>query len=553
MRRSATALFGRRAGCAAIFVLSAVLAIAGALCPRDLADYVDDMTSIGLTARSTWAIRIEELGDRHALFGLNDHRVFTVASNTKLLTYATVLSNMNISDPLQTRLYASAPAKSGELEQLCVQAVGDPSVTTASLAAAVASIRNVASINSLSVYQSLFTLATIAPPTWEVSDLLATYGSMINSAMVNENNVVFTVITNGSQLSVSYQNAADVNTMPVDLSGVSVVAGAEPNLSGVFMQGSPTLFVSGTMPPNAVSLQTGFCGLNPNQRFLDELTAAFAAANIPVASSSLSTSPCACAVSPSTPGCELLATITSAPIVDLVNYALLVSDNTYTESFLRQLGVLSAFGGDVSEAGLAYVAQFLTGELGVPVSSFTQIDGSGVSRENLISTEALAAILQGMAVKPLTLANGTVITLQSLLPVGGVSGSLAERFVGTIGEGRVFAKTGTLNNVNALSGYINRTGLVPSTPLVFSIVNTGSMLNGTAGREQIDALVLQLFDLQSSCPERHRATPSRGISTGAAVALAFGAAAFGALVALVVMFVIFAIRRRSGGYRTIQQ
>jgi len=83
---------------------------------------------------------------------------------------------------------------------------------------------------------------------------------------------------------------------------------------------------------------------------------------------------------------------------------------------------------------------------GVPrVPGLLLADGSGVSRQDFVSPAFLAQLLQLMV-------NNT--EYRSLLPVAGESGTLADRFIGTAAQGIVQAKTGTLNGVNSLSGYL---------------------------------------------------------------------------------------------------
>jgi PBP4 family serine-type D-alanyl-D-alanine carboxypeptidase len=88
------------------------------------------------------------------------------------------------------------------------------------------------------------------------------------------------------------------------------------------------------------------------------------------------------------------------------------------------------------------------GTWGVVPDVYLSRDGSGLSRYNYVTADALTRLLT-------YLLNDAkhAEPFQSALPVAGVSGSLAARMKGTPAEGRVFAKTGTLSNVRTLSGY----------------------------------------------------------------------------------------------------
>ena len=115
-----------------------------------------------------------------------------------------------------------------------------------------------------------------------------------------------------------------------------------------------------------------------------------------------------------------------------------VSDNTYAEALLRELDS----NGTVRSA-LVACHQVLSAA-GVELQGVQHVDGSGLSRHNLIPPATFVSLLRKMTRSP----------LRSVLPVGGRSGTLKHRFIGTAAEGRVFAKTGTEDGISGLSGYL---------------------------------------------------------------------------------------------------
>lgn len=123
----------------------------------------------------------------------------------------------------------------------------------------------------------------------------------------------------------------------------------------------------------------------------------------------------------------------------------MTSDNLYTECYLRTLGAREkqrnpTASGDAQSLGLARVRTILS-SLGVDTDLFQQIDGSGLSRYNLVTPAAMVATLRAMDKTK----NSAIY--KSFLPVAGVSGSLKHRFIGTPAVGIVHAKTGTLSGV----------------------------------------------------------------------------------------------------------
>ena len=142
---------------------------------------------------------------------------------------------------------------------------------------------------------------------------------------------------------------------------------------------------------------------------------------------------------------------------------------------------------DSAEIGLKQMKATLTA-LGVNPESYVLVDGSGLSRHNLLSPDAIAQTLQLMSQTP------HAKVYRASLPVAGVSGSLKNRLRNTAAQGRVYAKTGGMTGVSALSGYLD----VPDyQPLVFSIIVNQSDQSFATLRQAIDEIVLLLTRLRS--------------------------------------------------------
>ena len=172
----------------------------------------------------------------------------------------------------------------------------------------------------------------------------------------------------------------------------------------------------------------------------------------------------------------------SPPLRDMAKTMMVVSQNLYAETLLRALGQIdgrAATAADGREAVLGVLKAW-----GVPADTAVVADGSGLSRYNYMTADAIVSILRRMHEDP----RHRQPWLDALA-VGGQPGTLQHRFVGTPAEGRVRAKTGSLSNVRALSGYVTAAN---GEELVFSII----VNNVTARSEEIyrvvDAAVLRL-------------------------------------------------------------
>jgi D-alanyl-D-alanine carboxypeptidase/D-alanyl-D-alanine-endopeptidase (penicillin-binding protein 4) len=141
----------------------------------------------------------------------------------------------------------------------------------------------------------------------------------------------------------------------------------------------------------------------------------------------------------------VLARHISLPFIEDLRVTNKTSQNLHAELALRLAGTLGGLGGSF-EGGEAAVKQFLLGA-GLKEEEFVLLDGSGLSRRDLVTPAAVTRLLIYAAHQPWGAA------YEETLPVGGVDGSLSERFLNTPAAGLIHAKTGTLSHVSALSGY----------------------------------------------------------------------------------------------------
>ena len=145
---------------------------------------------------------------------------------------------------------------------------------------------------------------------------------------------------------------------------------------------------------------------------------------------------------------QVLASVSSPTLAAMVRFMDRESDSFTAEMLLKQLG-LAALDRGTSAAGATVVMQTLA-EAGVPMTGVRIVDGSGLSRLDRLTTNALGSLLKvawaDPAVRPALLA---------ALPVAGVNGTLQHRLKKPPARGRVLAKTGTTDSASSLSGYVS--------------------------------------------------------------------------------------------------
>lgn len=187
-------------------------------------------------------------------------------------------------------------------------------------------------------------------------------------------------------------------------------------------------------------------------------------------------------IAPPDTGLRVLATHDSPPLSDDVRVTNKVSQNLHAELYQRLLGRLEGDDGSIAQ-GARVVRAFLI-SAGVDPGDFVFYDGSGLSPADLITPRAATTLLVYAQKQPW----GALY--RSTLPVGGVDGTLDDRFQGEL-KGRVFAKTGTLGEVNALSGYLTAKS---GKTLVFSVLVNNHDPSTNAARQAIDKIVTAIAD-----------------------------------------------------------
>jgi len=171
-------------------------------------------------------------------------------------------------------------------------------------------------------------------------------------------------------------------------------------------------------------------------------------------------------------------TLVSPTLAEDVKITLKVSQNLHAELLLRRLGW--TFGTDGSTAqGARVVRQFLL-NAGLDGDDFAFYDGSGLSGHDLVTPRATAKLLAYATGQP------WFAQWKASLPVGGEDGTLAGRFAKPPLKDHLFAKTGTLSEARALSGYVD---CASGNTVIFSVMVDNHAPNTAADREAMDAIV----------------------------------------------------------------
>jgi len=378
--------------------------------------------------REVWGILVESLQGDRVFYRYNDRQYFIPASNAKILTTAAALTRLGPDYRIRTAIY-------GDENRLRLVGRGDPSVTTAELQNLALQLRSsgIDRIDTAIVEDAYFGDAALNPH-WEWEDVQAYYGAPANSLIFNENTIDITLHPQrlGEPLRVEWEDPDLAKRWQVVNTSVTVGPG-EPEFVQVGRDlHRPILYVTGQLIEGAPPDPTGIAVANPSDRFAEQFQKVLADAGITVGEVEIATT------SDPNPGPERAA-IVSPIVAELVAEVNQTSNNLYAEVLLRTLGVVGIPHSNepADSRGLAVLKRTLA-DLGVDPHSYIVDDGSGLSRRNSVSPQALVQTLRAMANSP------HADVFFDSLPVREIDGQ-------AVGRG----KGGTLTGVSSLSGYLD--------------------------------------------------------------------------------------------------
>jgi D-alanyl-D-alanine carboxypeptidase/D-alanyl-D-alanine-endopeptidase (penicillin-binding protein 4) len=318
---------------------------------------------------------------------------------------------------------------------------------------------------------------------WAWDDLGYATGSLFGALNFAENRLAVTVTPGaaaGTPAAVSVEPHAAYR--PLSNRVVTAATGAPQLVWPEQRPGEAFLTVAGTVaagaPPTRLNVSAG----NPTFWFASVLRNRLLRQGVEVTGDAWDVDDVMPA--PDRLGATVLFTYRSRPLSEIVQPLLKDSVNLYAEAIMR----LNAAPGvlPTNDAALDGYRRRLEA-WGVPADAQQVIDGSGLSRRDVISAEALLIVLQHMqdpaARSPFV----------SALPIAGVDGSLANRMRDTAAAGNVRAKTGTMSNIRSLAGYATtRDG----ERLAFAAMVNNFEGAGAAANQALDAIAVALAGFQ---------------------------------------------------------
>ncbi len=439
-------------------------------------------------------ISVVDLATGQSIYRRNDDKLLQPASNMKLFTSALALLRLGPDYRFTTQVMREASGS------LALVGSGDPSLSgrefpyrkDAPLHPALQAIEDLADQVVASGIRRidgdvigddrLYPWAPY-PPNWTQDDVMRDYGAPVSALTVNDNTIGIAIRPGphpGDMAVLTLDPALEY--FAIDNRIVTVERGSEPKIRLSRDAGSKQLLLWGSIPAGSVAIHESVAIDDPALYAASALYDALTRRGVAISGKAVARHRMA-TDDYLPPSGTVVATRTSPPLIELLQMMDKVSQNLYAELMLREVGRFSRHTG-TREAGMEEMGALLT-EIGAPASEARIDDGSGLSRNAIVTPRQITRLLAYLY--------GTKYreTWISLLPEGGEDGTLAHRLC-CVSEGRgIRAKTGSLSRALALSGYADSTS---RGRLAFSIiVNDFSAPSGEV-RAWIDKIATGLIE-----------------------------------------------------------
>ena len=318
---------------------------------------------------------------------------------------------------------------------------------------------------------------------WPVDNLTWWYGAEVGPLLINENYVDLMIHPPAEpalearivpNLPSSYYTI--VNRLAVEMDGRNDVEITRD-------LGTNTIVVSGRVVAGTDAFELSPAITNPTLFYTTVLKEVLVEAGIEVTGQAREMLTLPRGATPTRQLPELI--VHNSPTYDKIATVLMKrSQNLYAEAAVRTVAWKETGFGSF-RAGRTIVNRELA-TMGIEPGTYAFMDGSGLTRYNLISARQIANILVAMK------HNEDLAELWlEVMPVMGVDGTLSRRLRDTPAQGNVRAKTGTISNVRALSGYLTTES---GEELVFSIIANNQLQGSGAVDRVVDQALLRLVE-----------------------------------------------------------
>ena len=452
-----------------------------------------------------WGVSAVCLDNGLTVYATNESRHFTPASTTKLFTVALALNRLGGEFRIRTSVMASAaPDDHGVVHgDVAIVGRGDPTMSsrfsTGNGTAADTSLINaikaagVKSVEGKLIFDGSWLKAAPYGSGWEWDDFVEGYAAPVSAFTINEN-ICRLLVSAGERVN-DPARASWQPLNPLLISDFQVATAAAKGQHAAIeyrrLPGTTRLQVRGSIPIGAPNWFADIACAEPSAWYSQQLRAELE--NVGISISETNHLVGSYEDSPLNHGMwSEIASVKSPPVSDIATLTLKPSQNLFAQLLLLHVGDHSLkqaevgepqFPADQEAAGIKELNRWLS-TIGVAGTDVFLEEGSGLSRRNAVTPRAVVTLLHHMS------RNRWSESWMKSLPIGGVDGTLQNRFTEGPARSRVHAKTGSLRGVQALAGYVTTAA---GQSIAFAIyANQFTPTETSAARKTIDQVVGEL-------------------------------------------------------------
>jgi D-alanyl-D-alanine carboxypeptidase/D-alanyl-D-alanine-endopeptidase (penicillin-binding protein 4) len=476
--------------------------------------------------KAFWGILVVDRDSGKTLYELNADHFFAPASNAKMFVTSFALAALGPDYKFRTTLESQSPISStGELSgDLLLVGRGDPDLSNRVFPyehkedrdgpaekilgelADLAIAKGLKQIDGDIVADDTYYPYDPYPEGWSEGDIFFSYGAPVDAIALNDNIVAIDVLGGTNEgdpavLTVSPDAARD----GFDAQVTTGAPGSKANLAVVRQPGPNFILLRGTVPPGGSPTHVELAITQPAEVAGRALKQILESRGITVRGTvrALHSPPPVvdAAGNPGPPDAahssddrSVLAEHFSPPLLESVRLTNKISQNLHAEMYLRELG-RQKYGTASTAAGLDVERDFLK-TAGIADGDVVLADASGLSPQDLVTPRSEVTLLRYAQTQPWGAA------WQSTLPISGVDGTLEKRFTKAPALGMMHAKTGSITNVRAVSGYATS---AYGASLVFCIMVNANPQHGLDATSTLDAIATAMIETLRPAPS----TPKR--------------------------------------------
>lgn len=426
---------------------------------KEFSKILDDIFEDPAFSNAHWGVVIQSLTTGEYFYRRNENKNFMPASNLKLFTTALALLQLGPDYTYKTTLYLNGKIKNEEIKgDLILRGVGDPTITGRFYNGDALAVFNKWADSLINMGVETITGNIIADDDafeeetlgngWSWDDETYYYSALTGGVCFNDN-CIDLKITPGDKVGKKAAIEIFPKTKFVTILNniVTVSNDSVTNIDFYRERNTNIIQCFGTIRKSETEINESITINNPTKFTAQILKEVLENKGIKIRGQALDNDELG--IARDYQKLNPLFTQVSPPLKDIVKVVNKVSHNLYAEQLLRTIGYEKLKYGS-AENGLK-ASQNLLKQMGIDPENLQIVDGSGLSRLNLITPFQLNSLLRFMY------RSKYFNEFYESLPIAGVDGTIANRMKNTRAMNNVRAKTGYINAVRSLSGYVTTT------------------------------------------------------------------------------------------------